>query len=149
MEPVDDLLKAAHTFLFSKDQQDNYTERRSSSRELLLARLLHPENTDEFRLDDKGNRYYDFDDPIFIGGKAYSGLQAQRRVYSEIDLGGAEHLMRRLGQELFDRVFRQVTIRQFSEDDLYLLNQEGVVSDAELDDLIIEKETWALVAVKA
>jgi hypothetical protein len=150
MESVNDILKAAHTFLFSRDQQQNYTEKRTDARDMLLEWLLTRGTDDEgCRTDDRGNRYYDFTEPLFIGGTAYAGLQAQRRVYSEIDIGATEHLLRRLGTDPFDRVFRQVTIRQFDEDALYMLNQEGLVSDEDLDSLLIEKESWALVAVKA
>src|ERR1700761_1025668 len=146
MELLDDTAKLAHSFLFSRKQQANYADRRPSSRDVLLERLLTQDEGGQFYTDENGHKYYDFPSPVTIEGVKYKGVAAQRRTSSEIDIGATEHLLRQIGQEAFDRVFRKVTVRQFQEDELYLMNQEGAVSDDQLDSLLVEHETWAVVA---
>jgi hypothetical protein len=53
----------------------------------------------------------------------------------------AEALLEKKG--LLDRVMKEVTTVVFDQDELYLLHQEGLISEEEIDSLFTENESWA------
>jgi hypothetical protein len=136
------LTEAIHGFLFNRSEQERTGKKRDTYRDVLRDWLM----TDG-REDENGHRYLDFDDDLTIEGKTWRGIQAQRRISASIDLDAAEELAKSRG--IYDEVFPIVEIREFNEDALYAANQRGLVSDADLDALVTEHVTFAIVPVKA
>lgn len=136
------LQEAVHGFLFNRAEQERTAKTRDSYKDV-VKRLIMTDG----REDENGSRWLDFDEPLTIEGKSYRGIQAQRRLSSSIDLDATEELVRAKG--LYNDVFPVVEVRQFHEDRLYAANQQGLISDAELDSLITENVTYAVVPVKS
>lgn len=136
------LVEAVNGFLYHRAESERTSKVRDGYRNVLREWLLA-----EGREDENGHRYLDLDKPLTIGGKEYSAICAQRRLSSSIDLDATEALCKELG--LFDSVFPVVPVRQFDEDALYAANQRGLISDEQLDSLITENETYAIVPVKS
>lgn len=151
--PLSELEKAAHEFLFRRHRASEEEARKNTARDTLKEWLTL--RTDAGKMpngdvDDKGNRTLYFDDPLVIGDVCFTGIQAQRKESAPaIDLEAAEELLRAKGEQHYDQVFKRKVVREFDEDALYTLNQKGLVTDDELDDLLkIGEPTYALVAVK-
>lgn len=134
------LQEAVNGFLFARSEEEEHKRRKERYRDALRTYLM-----DEGREDENGHRHADFE-PLTIGGKTYRGIAAQRRISASIDLDKTEALVR--ARDLYDVVFPPVTTRQFNEDALYAANQKGLITDAELDSLITENVTFAIVPVK-
>lgn len=150
LSPPTELLKAAHEFLHYRGEETAAGKVKNSARDILKGYLTATGPDGEFvngREDGEGHRYWDFEEPLVIGGTAYTGIQAQRRASSGIDLDAAEKLAKDKG--IYDQVFPEVVIREFDEDALFAANQEGKVSDDELDELEVLNETYAILPVKA
>jgi hypothetical protein len=131
-----------HGFLYNRAQQESRAKDRDRYRDILKSWVM-----EDGREDENGHRYLDFEEPLVIEGKAWAGIQAQRRISTSIDLDATEELAKTHG--IYDAVFPIREIREFDEDALYRANQQGIVSDEELDGLLTENVTFAIVPVKA
>ena len=144
-------MQDVHTFLYYRDETVSAGRLKDSARDKIKAWLTARDDNGKLlngRVDENGHRFFDLPEPLTINGVTYTAIQAQRKTSSSIDLDAAESLLKAKGSEYYDQVFRAVVVRQFSEDDLFILNQTGVLSDEELDALETEDETFALTAVK-
>lgn len=87
-----------------------------------------------------------FDEPLTIGDVTYRGFKAQASTphpYMEED--EVLELVRAKG--LADRVIKTIEVVDF--DQLYVLNQEGAITDAELDGLMHQDEpTYSLEVIR-
>lgn len=152
-QPLSELKKTAHTFLFNRGRAEDYGKIRDEAKAFLKDWFLAVNTSGRMvngEVDDKGNRTLWFDDPLTIGDVTYTGVQAQRKEPTPvIDTDAAADLLREKGSEFYEQVFKRQVTRVFSEDDLYTLNQEGVVTDDELDALLVVGNTsYAIVVVK-
>jgi len=91
--------------------------------------------------DAKGHRVVEID-PITIGGRVYGGWVRRKRVSQRIN----EERTRALAEEkgLVDEIFKPKVIEELDQDALYRLNQEGQLTDEELDSLVDTTVTYAL-----
>lgn len=121
-------------------------------------------NPNDVRIDENGHRYYDFEEPVEINGVRYKSIRNQRTVSASVDMdkvrgffdstyeGDPDPTVSRAERErraaLKDRVYKPVTTWQWDFEELYRLNQEGLLSDNEIDALTETSVTWALKAVK-
>lgn len=131
-----------HGFLFNRAEQERTGKSRDSYRNLLREVIM-----EDGREDENGHRWLDFEEDLTVEGKTYKAICAQRRISSSIDLDATESLAKELN--LYDEVFPVKEVRQFDEDRLYALNQQGKITDEQLDSLITEVETFAIVPVKS
>lgn len=136
------LTEAVNGFLFNRAEQERTGKQRDKYRDVVRQEVLTWGREDE-----GGHRWIDFDSDLTIEGKTYKAICAQRRVSSSIDLDATEALAKELG--LLDEVFPVTPVRQFDEDKLYALNQQGKITDKQLDGLITENVTFAIVPVKS
>lgn len=88
--------------------------------------------------DEKGSLFLAFD-PVTAGGQTYSTIKRERRVSVSLLSDKVETLADK--KDLRDRLYKMVPV--LDQDELYVLNQEGKITDRELDSLFEEKETWA------
>lgn len=152
LSPPDELLRASHNLLFHRDEAKRAADVQKKARDLLHGWLTARDANGKLvngRTDENGHRYYDFDEPLSINDKTYAGIQAQRKVSSYIDTDAAEALLKSKGGSAYDVVFKRVVIREFDEEALFALQQKGVISEAELDDLVVSDESFSIVPVKA
>lgn len=151
-QALSELEKAAHTFLFNREESGRTDGLRDGAKSILKGWLTLKNAAGKMvngEVDDKGNRTLFFDEPLTIGDKTYTGVQAQRKEPAQfVDEDAAEALLKSKGQRYYDAVFKRKVIRVFSEDDLYVLNQKGIVTDEELDSLLKSGDpSYALVVV--
>ena len=137
VESVPEPLRRAHLYLAALDDEATQKARREDHRAYLKEWLI---NT--FEPNDKGDYVYEFPKPI----GATKGLMLQRRVSEWVDEDRARALVSRHGLE--DRCLTTVTSSVFDFDELYACNQEGIISDEEIDTILELSESYALVKVK-
>jgi hypothetical protein len=154
LAPPDNLGIAAHEFLYNRSVASTSETAKDQARDQIKGWLTLKNAAGAMpngREDENGHRYLDFDEPLTINDVTYSGIQAQRKVVATIDLEETERLLREKDPtgKLYDRVFKRVVERRFDEDELFVLNQLGVISDDELDALGTEHVSYSLLPVKA
>jgi hypothetical protein len=96
--------------------------------------------------DEDGNFYYEFPDVIHLDETNFAGIMAQRRVSEYVDDDKAMELIKVHGLE--DRCLKSYMVTEIDYDALYACNQEGVISDEDIDSIIEVNENYALVKVK-
>lgn len=150
---VADITRRAHEFLFFRDDESEAKKKKETARNAIKEYF---EKASKAREDENGHKYLDFDEPIQINGVRYKGLQNQRKVSSGIDVDLVEAWFDNPAndpgyyrQSLKERVFKPVTTIEFDQDELYVLNQEGILPDDVLDSFMAQNVTWSLTAVKA
>jgi hypothetical protein len=144
------LTKLAHEFTYNRGVETRAKRDKERARDGLKAYLLESDpESEEFRIDENGHRYLDLENPIPDGDDLVLSIRAQRNVSSSIDLDKAGDILRAKGPAVYDRVFRRVVRREFDENELYAVNQAGLVTDDELDSMIIENVTYSLGTVKS
>lgn len=89
--------------------------------------------------DDKGHIYLQLPAPITVGEKTYGSIKRERRVSTVFKEDEAEEAL--LAKGLLARA--QETITVLSQDAIYLLNQEGLLSDEEIDSFFGKKVSFA------
>jgi len=142
---VSDLTQAVHMFLYQRDAETTAAKAKTNGRDTIKEHLMS--GAEDVREDENGHLVYDFPKPLIINGVEYKAVAAQRRLSSRIDLAKTETLAKDKG--LYEDVFKAVVTRSFDEDALYAANQLGYITDDELDALITEDVTYAIVAVKS
>jgi hypothetical protein len=136
-------VRAAHQFLFYRDEQASAEKSRGQFAATLKSYIFEEgEETPE------GHLEVLFPEPLNIGGVRYLGLRNQRTNPAPLlDEDRAQELLDQLG--LRDRVAEEVTVTQWNWDELYVLNQQGLITDEQLDSLFDEPEPkWSLVVIR-
>jgi hypothetical protein len=121
-------------FLVLKDEVATSTKRIDGLKKELTQHVVEHGETD-----DKGHRNFTLPEPLEYGDKQYVGFQQQRRVSQSFDTEVAEKVLKDKG--LWNRA--TVVIREIDQNEVYVLNQEGLLTDAELDSMFAERETFA------
>jgi len=135
-------LRAAHEYLFSHHVETENKSKREKARDYLKPFIM---NT--FEPDENGHYYYEFPDPISIDGEVWvKGLMARRRVSEYVNEETAERLVHL--HKLEKRCIKKVVSYELDLDELYAANQEGLVSDDEMDSIIETSITYSLEKVK-
>lgn len=93
--------------------------------------------------DDKGSQYLDLPYPIEVGDRSYSTLKREHKSGSiSFNEEAALALAEKLG--IRERVVQ--TVEVIDQNEFYVLNQEGVISDEQLDGLFEQKpDFWAFI----
>lgn len=121
-------------FLVLKDEEKTTKTRLDSLKKDLTQQVVEHGETDE-----KGHRNYTLPEPLEYAGKSWVGFQQQRRVSQSFDTEVAEKLLK--DKDLWERA--TVVIREIDQNEVYVLNQEGLLTDDELDSMFAEHETFA------
>lgn len=144
----DELEQDVHLFLHYREVETDAKRKKEGARDRLKGWVTLKNAVGKFvngEEDENGNRIL----PWQVNGKK---VVAQRKVPAPyIDLDKAEALLREKGgQALYDVVFKREVIRTFSEDELFVLHQKNVISDEELDALVVQGDpSYSLVVVNS
>jgi len=92
-------------------------------------------------VDHKGSQYLDLPFPIPAGESEYTRIKRERRVSISADEEAAERILKAKGEALYRRAFPPVPT--LDPDELYVLLQEGHLTEAEMDEILVQKETFA------
>ena len=135
-------------FLTFREQESNALKLKNEAKKAIQAYTL-PDPKDEdanpnnLRIDGKGNRCYDFENPITIGDTVYKGLRNQRSVSYGIDVDavrnfldpereGLDDAAKARAELLRKRVYKPTEEWYWDTDELYVLQQEGLISESSL-----------------
>jgi hypothetical protein len=124
---------------YDKDQADSHVAD--------LKSRIKPYIMENGEPDENGNFIWEFEKPMFPGGDTgYSGLMAQRRVSEYINEDTVYALIDKY--QAHDRCIKTVVVQELDVDELYAMNQEGIIPDEEIDSILEITETYALVKMK-
>lgn len=125
-------------FLALKFQETEITSRKNKLRDEVAAHVDAVGEPDE-----KGSLFWKLTPPIEINGQKFVEVKRERRVSTSLNEDATQELVASKGAEILARVYKPVTEIRLDQDELYVLNQEGVLTDAELDGLFEENESFA------
>ena len=91
--------------------------------------------------DDKGHLWFEFPSPV----EGYAAMQRQRRVSQKLDEEAAEEILTAKG--LTDRCYK--TVRVLDEDEVMALLYEGVLTEADVDQMFPKTISYAFVPSKS
>jgi hypothetical protein len=97
--------------------------------------------------DHKGSQLLDLPFPLQVGDTTYTRIKRERRVSVVPDVDAAEAICHNVGiengvgDEYYERAFPLV--RQLDVEMLYVLLQEGVLDEEDMDTIFVEHETYA------
>lgn len=92
-------------------------------------------------IDHKGSQYLDLPFPIPAGDNEYVRIKRERRVSVVADTDAAERITRAKGEHIYRRAFPPVPT--LDADELYVLLQEGHLTEEEMDQILVQRETYA------
>lgn len=130
-------------FLVLKLQGEDITTRKNKLRDDVS---LHVDAVGE--LDEKGSKFWKLEPPIDVNGQRFTEVKRERRVSVSLDEEKTQELLAAKGPKVRDRVYKPVTEFHLDQDELYVLNQEGLITDAELDGLFAENVTFAFKPIR-
>jgi len=143
MAGVKDQVKWSLDYLFTTHEESNLKNKRAGLRQNLSDYIQEHGVEDE-----NGNLILEFDKLMTVDDQDwYSGLMLQRRKSEFINEDIARELIWK--KDLTSRCIRITEVSEIDYDELYACNQEGLVTDEEIDTILEQEETWALVKIKA
>lgn len=129
-------------YLVTAYDEQQLKQRREDLRDNLKEWVL--ENGE---LDENGNRVYYFPKPVQMGdGREVRGLMAQRRVSEFVNEDRAFNVAEQYN--VLGKVTYEVVTEELDLNEMYILNQQGIIPDDAIDSILEVKETFALVQLK-
>lgn len=92
-------------------------------------------------VDHKGSQFLDLPFPVPAGDTEYIRIKRERRVSVTADEEAAERILKGKGEALYRRAFPPVPT--LDADELYVLLQEGHLTETEMDEILVQRETYA------
>lgn len=123
-------------FLVLKFQETQIVSRKNHLRDEISEYVDANGETDE-----KGSKFWELPAPIEVNGQKFTSVKREKRTSVSL----AEDLVEALLEQknLKGRVYKEVTTTVLDQDELYVLNQEGLITDEELDSLFVENVSFA------
>lgn len=90
-------------------------------------------------VDHKGSQFIDLPFPVVVGDASYTRIKRERRVSVVADDAAAERITRAKG--CYERAFPPV--RSLDPDELYVMYQENVLTQQEMDEIFTPRESFA------
>lgn len=137
---IDDPYAAAHQYFYYQEREAEAVKKKNECRDYLKDYIRREGEPDE-----NGNIIWYFNTPIDTG-KPYYGLKLERRVSEYTDEDIAADIV--ISKGLRARCIWEETVQHLDLDEIYACNQEGLITDDEIDSMIVVSETFALVKVK-
>ncbi|MGW3273918.1 hypothetical protein ACWDFH_20960 [Streptomyces kronopolitis] len=134
--PFDPVIPTFREWAMLKAQQTDLTTRMNRLRDKVAAAVQARGYADH-----KGSQYIDLPFPIPVGDSEYIRIKRERRVSVTADEEAAERILKAKSPELYRRAFPPVPT--LDADELYVLLQEGALTEEEMDQIMVQKETFA------
>ena len=152
--PLSDMAKDWHEFFYNHGQAKEHADARDKAKGR-LKKWFETSDDPRFYADENGSVFFDLPEVLEIDGRKYDGLENRRRASSSVDLDKVDEWLDGLPEshrnKLYERLFKPVvrTDIEFQQDELYALQQEGVIPEDMLDPenedgFITTEVTWAL-----
>jgi hypothetical protein len=137
----DNPLAKVREFLVLKFQETQVVTRKNHLRDEISTFVDAHGETDE-----KGSKFWDLPEPVEVNGQKFTSVKRERRTSIGLDVDAVETLANKKG--LTDRVFKEVTTTVLDQDELYVLQQEGLITEDELDALFTESVSFAFKPIR-
>lgn len=98
--------------------------------------------TDDVYENENGSRFFDFPDTVSDGKDEYKGMELRRSVSTAFDEEEAEKILKRKG------VYQEALTPVLDQDKIYVLVQEGKITEKDLDKMFVQSEKYAFWPVK-
>jgi hypothetical protein len=135
--------RAALSYLYHSDEVAKHAIGKNEASEYIKANIRDLGEPDE-----NGNIVWTFDNPLITDETGqYLGFKLQRRVSEYVDDEKARTIIE--NHDLDRRCIRIIEVAEIDYDEMYAANQQGIISDEEIDSIISADETWALVKMKS
>lgn len=134
--PFDPIIPTFREWAVLKAQVTEETSRLNKLRDKISAAVESRGYTDH-----KGSQFLDLPFPVPAGENEYIRIKRERRVSVSADEEAAERILKSKGEALYRRAFPPVPT--LDADELYVLLQEGHLSEADMDEILVQKETYA------
>jgi hypothetical protein len=138
---VDNPATKVREFLVLKFQETQIVTRKNHLRDEISTFVDANGETDE-----KGSKFWRLPAPVDVNGQTFTEVKRERRVSVGLDEEATETLLHTKG--LKDRVFKEVTTTVLDQDELYVLQQEGLITEEELDALFTENVSFAFKPIR-
>lgn len=126
---------------YNKDATDRHV---SELKDLIKPYILANGSQDE-----NGNYIWEFDKPVMYDeNTTIYGLMAQRRVSEFINEDKAWEVVEKYGDEVRAQCVEEIVTHEINLDQMYALNQRGIISDEDMDSILETSETFALIKMK-
>ncbi|MFI9271847.1 hypothetical protein ACIGXM_14170 [Kitasatospora sp. NPDC052896] len=130
--PFDPILPSVRRWAVLKREAEKISAERDRLRDTITRAVIERGYHDH-----KGSQYLDL--PMEIEG--LTRIKRERRVAVTADAEIAEEITRSKGEAVYARAFPSVPTLDTEE--LYVLLQEGVLSETELDSIFVKRESYA------
>lgn len=134
--PFDPVIPTFREWAMLKAQQTDLTTRMNKLRDKVAAAVQARGYADH-----KGSQYIDLPFPIPVGDSEYVRIKRERRVSIVADLEAAERITKAHGEQIYRRAFPPVPT--LDADELYVMLQEGVLTEEDMDQIMVQKESFA------
>lgn len=134
--PFDPVIPTFREWAILKAQQTELTSRMNKLRDQVTLAVQQRGYADH-----KGSQYIDLPVPIPVGDSEYVRIKRERRVSIVADLDAAERITKAHGEQIYRRAFPPVPT--LDADELYVLLQEGALTEEDMDQIMVQKETFA------
>lgn len=136
------VMRTAHQYLYYRDEEAKAKKAKPDSKGLREYIAENGELTPEGHID------FVFPEPVVIGEATYKGLRNQKTPGKNyIDEEKAQALAAKV--KATNRLRTVVEVEVWDYDELYVLNQEGLVTDDQLDAVMeTGDDSWSLVVIR-
>lgn len=134
--PFDPIIPAFREWAVLKAQVTEQTSRLNKLRDKVALAVEQRGYTDH-----KGSQYLDLPFPVPAGENEYIRIKRERRVSIAADEEAATRILKAKDEALYRRAFPPIPT--LDPDELYVLLQEGHLTEAEMDEILVQKETYA------
>lgn len=147
--PITDIEKQFLLFVTNWRTATTAGKSRDKARDVIKSWFERGGDPDhEITVNDNGSQIIEFDEPLAVDGVKILGLENRRTPVSELDLDAVDELLDTLDSKVRSRVVKKVVDYVVDPDELFKLNQEGVISDEQLDELFTTDVKWSLCVTK-
>lgn len=133
---TDRVVNDARQYLFLQGEVKSLSSRAGEIKDRLMTAVTAGGEPDE-----KGSLFLSLPVPIEANGKTYRSLKREKRTSKYLDEERTLELLHTKG--LVDRVQKERVETYLDQDEIYVLNQEGLLTDEELDSLFETEISWA------
>ncbi|MEV7902193.1 hypothetical protein [Streptomyces anulatus] len=134
--PFDPIIPVFREWALLKAEVTERTTRLNKLRDRVVAAVEQRGYTDH-----KGSQYLDLPFPVPAGDIEYTRIKRERRVSILADPEAAERITRAKGDTVYRRAFPPVP--SLDADELFVLLQEGVLTEEEMDEILVQRESFA------
>lgn len=134
-EPALDVVGTFQQHLVLKNEAKSITTRSEALKKRLKEWL--PGAKGVYR-SESGSYFYDLARTLVVGGRSYKGMELRRSASVKFDVDVAEAICKRkkIDPDLY-------TVRVVDQDKIARLQQEGVLTEKDLDRMFVESESYA------